>query len=233
MSAPARLEYLLAAAPRIHRIEALGALESRWRISAIVLAGPTRSPTPLALGARDRHRCVARAASPSTSRAAVSLARAPHHGAHRETGCKHERAQVSPPLRERSCGGYNVCPMDPTLPSTEITALLGRGTSFEGKLHFEGRVRIDGKFQGEIRSDDVLIVGEGAEIDAEIRVGTAIIKGGTLRGSVLAAQSIELYVPARVNGTLHSPEIFMDKGVQFSGTCTIAALDEVGAATDG
>jgi cytoskeletal protein CcmA (bactofilin family) len=120
--------------------------------------------------------------------------------------------------------------MDPTLPSTEITALLGRGTRFEGKLHFEGRVRIDGKFQGEIRSEDILIIGEGAEIDAEIRVGTAIIKGGTLRGTVRAAQSIELYVPAHVTGTLHSPEIFMDKGVQFSGSCTIAALDDAHAA---
>jgi len=37
------------------------------------------------------------------------------------------------------------------LPATEITALLGRGTRFEGKLFFEGRVRIDG-----VQSDLVL-----------------------------------------------------------------------------
>ena len=114
--------------------------------------------------------------------------------------------------------------MDPALPATEITALLGRGTRFEGKLHFEGRVRIDGAFRGEIRSPDVLIIGEGAEVEAEIEVGTVIVKGGVVQGNVRAAQSIELYVPAKVSGTLHSPEIFMDKGVQFSGTCTMAPL---------
>ena len=114
--------------------------------------------------------------------------------------------------------------MDPALPSTEITALLGRGTHFEGKLHFQGRVRIDGSFRGEIRSPDVLIIGEGADVDAEIEVGTVIINGGTVNGNVRAAQAIELYVPARVNGQLHSPEIFMDKGVQFSGTCIMAPL---------
>ncbi|HMJ13339.1 MAG TPA: polymer-forming cytoskeletal protein [Polyangiaceae bacterium] len=114
--------------------------------------------------------------------------------------------------------------MDAALPATEITALLGRGTHFEGKLFFEGRVRIDGSFKGEIRSADVLIIGEGAEIDAEIEVGTVIIKGGSVSGNVRAAQAIELYVPAKVTGSLHSPEIFMDKGVQFSGTCTMAAL---------
>ncbi|HMR05044.1 MAG TPA: polymer-forming cytoskeletal protein [Polyangiaceae bacterium] len=114
--------------------------------------------------------------------------------------------------------------MDPTLPATEITALLGHGTRFEGKLLFEGRVRIDGVFRGEIRSDDVLIIGEGADIEAEIEVGTVIIKGGSVTGNVRAKTAIELYVPAKVTGDLHSPEIFMDKGVQFSGNCTMAPL---------
>jgi cytoskeletal protein CcmA (bactofilin family) len=114
--------------------------------------------------------------------------------------------------------------MDPALPATEITALLGRGTHFEGKLHFEGRLRIDGSFRGQIKSPDVLVIGEGAEVVAEIDVATVIIKGGSVEANVRAAQSIELYVPARVSGSLHAPEIFMDKGVQFSGTCTMAPL---------
>jgi cytoskeletal protein CcmA (bactofilin family) len=116
--------------------------------------------------------------------------------------------------------------MEPVLPATEITALLGRGTRFEGKLHFEGRVRIDGTFRGQIRGSDVLIIGEGADIEAEIEVTNVIVKGGTLQGTVRAAQSIELHVPAKVTGTLYSPEIFMDKGVQFSGTCSVEPLRE-------
>jgi cytoskeletal protein CcmA (bactofilin family) len=119
--------------------------------------------------------------------------------------------------------------MPTTLPATEITALLGRGTHFEGKLHFEGRVRIDGSFKGEISSNDVLIIGDGAEVEAEIEAGVVIIKGGSVQGRVRAAEGIELYVPARVSGTLHAPEIFMDKGVQFSGNCTIAPLDQASA----
>jgi cytoskeletal protein CcmA (bactofilin family) len=42
---------------------------------------------------------------------------------------------------------------------------------------------------------------------------------------VRARRSIELYVPAKVTGTLHAPEVFMDKGVQFSGSCTMAPID--------
>src|SRR5687768_7505545 len=70
----------------------------------------------------------------------------------------------------RTVSGVDAGRMTATLPSTEITALLGRGTRFEGKLQFEGRVRIDGAFKGEIRSDDVLIIGDGAEVDADIEV---------------------------------------------------------------
>jgi cytoskeletal protein CcmA (bactofilin family) len=111
------------------------------------------------------------------------------------------------------------------LPATEITALLGQGTRFEGKLYFDGRVRIDGRFTGEISSPDVLVIGEGAEVEGEIDVASVIIKGGVVRANVRARESIELYVPAIVTGTLHAPEIFMDKGVQFSGSCTMAPVD--------
>jgi cytoskeletal protein CcmA (bactofilin family) len=115
--------------------------------------------------------------------------------------------------------------MDAPVPVTEITALLGRGTRFEGKLHFEGRLRIDGTFRGEILTSDVLVLGDGADVEAEIDVGMLIVKGGRLQGNVRAAQSIELYIPSKVTGSLTSPEIFMDKGVQFSGNCTIARVD--------
>jgi cytoskeletal protein CcmA (bactofilin family) len=111
------------------------------------------------------------------------------------------------------------------LPASEITALLGQGTRFEGKLHFEGRVRVDGHFKGEISSRDVLVIGEGADVEGEIDVASVIVKGGVVRANVRATHSIELYVPAIVSGSLHSPEIFMDKGVQFSGTCTMAPVE--------
>jgi cytoskeletal protein CcmA (bactofilin family) len=121
--------------------------------------------------------------------------------------------------------------MQAPFPDIELTALLGRGTRFEGKLHFEGRVRIDGTFRGEIRSEGTLIVGEGARVHADVYVGTLIVKGGMLAGLVQAVESIELHVPAQVTGHLTAPEIFMDKGVQFSGECTIVSKrDAAGSA---
>jgi cytoskeletal protein CcmA (bactofilin family) len=115
--------------------------------------------------------------------------------------------------------------MEQQLPSTEITALLGRGTQFEGKLHFEGRVRIDGLFRGEIRSDDTLVIGEGAEVHAEIDVATVIVRGGVVHGNIRARSAIEIHSPGKMVGNLHSPSLFIDRGVEFEGSCRMGPVD--------
>lgn len=101
----------------------------------------------------------------------------------------------------------------------EINALLGRGTEFTGKLTFEGKVRIDGKFSGEIFTDDMLIIGEGADVRAEIEVSTLIIKGGVVTGNVKATEMVEIHAPGRLYGNIVSPALFIDKGVIFEGNC--------------
>jgi cytoskeletal protein CcmA (bactofilin family) len=98
----------------------------------------------------------------------------------------------------------------------EINTLLGKGTTFEGKLTFEGTVRVDGKLKGEVFSDDVLIIGEGAYVEAEIDIGEVIIQG-TVVGNVRANRAIEIHAPGKVKGDLHTPSLQVDKGVVFEG----------------
>jgi cytoskeletal protein CcmA (bactofilin family) len=98
----------------------------------------------------------------------------------------------------------------------EITTLLGRGAQFEGKLTFEGTVRIDGRFKGEVFSEDVLVIGDGAQVEATIDVGEVIIQG-TVVGNIIAKRSIEIHAPGRVKGDLHTPSLQIDKGVIFEG----------------
>ena len=107
---------------------------------------------------------------------------------------------------------------------TEITALLGRGTRFEGKLHFEGRVRVDGQFKGEIKSDDTLVIGDGAEVNAEIECATVIVRGGVVHGNIRAKTAIEIHAPGKVVGNIHSPSVFIDRGVEFQGSCRMDAV---------
>ena len=111
----------------------------------------------------------------------------------------------------------------PQQPQGEINTLLGRGTSFEGKLTFEGTVRIDGRLLGEIFSDDILVIGEGADVKAKIDVGTLIVEGN-VEGNIRAGRLVELHAPARVRGNIETPQLFIDKGVIFEGNCKMENL---------
>jgi cytoskeletal protein CcmA (bactofilin family) len=105
----------------------------------------------------------------------------------------------------------------------EVHTLIGKGSEFDGKLTFEGQVRIDGKFNGQINTKDVLVIGEGARVMAEITAGTVIING-VVEGNIKAAQLIELHQPGRMKGNLETPALSIDRGVVFEGSCKMEAL---------
>jgi cytoskeletal protein CcmA (bactofilin family) len=99
--------------------------------------------------------------------------------------------------------------------TTEITTLLGRGAAFDGRLRFEGTVRIDGKFKGEV-SGDTLVIGEDARVEAKLDVGEVIIRG-TIVGDIKATRLIEIQASGRVKGDLTTPTLQIDKGAIFDG----------------
>ena len=109
--------------------------------------------------------------------------------------------------------------------SGDLNALLGRGSEFEGKLTFEGTVRIDGKFTGTIVTNDVLVIGEGAKVNAEISCGTVIVHG-EINGNVKAKTSVELHHPARMRGNVETPSLMVEKGVMFEGQTKMEGVEK-------
>ncbi len=108
----------------------------------------------------------------------------------------------------------DVAPPAPERP--ENGALLGRGTRFEGKLAFEGTVRIDGEFYGEIASEGHLVIGESALVDGTVKVGSAVVSG-RLKGSVVTTGALDLKAAARVYGELAVDTLVVERGALFEG----------------
>ena len=121
-------------------------------------------------------------------------------------------------------------PSSPVPASGDLNALLGRGSEFEGKLTFEGTVRIDGKFNGTIVTNDVLVVGEGAKVSAEITCGTVIVHGEIV-GNVKAKTSVELHQPAKMKGNIETPSLMIEKGVTFEGQCKMDGVERGSSST--
>lgn len=103
--------------------------------------------------------------------------------------------------------------------SSTISTLLGRDTEIEGTFTFNDTIRVDGRIKGKlISAKGTVIVGENAIIDADVKVGVAIVRG-KLNGRIEAQQRIEIYAPAQVIGDISAPTITIDAGVVFNGNC--------------
>lgn len=100
----------------------------------------------------------------------------------------------------------------------ENSGYIGKGMRFEGKLSFDGTVRIDGHFKGEINADGVIFVGEGALVEGNINVGGAVISGEVI-GMVTAQKRVELQAPAVMTGDIKTPTLLIGEGVIFEGNC--------------
>ena len=125
-------------------------------------------------------------------------------------GSHREQPEMADPRRDV------LPPAPPPATPQELNALLGRGSEFDGKLSFEGTVRIDGTFTGEISTTDTLVVGESAKIAAEIACGTLVVHGEIV-GNISAKTGVELHHPARVRGDIATPSLMIEKGVVFEG----------------
>ena len=110
------------------------------------------------------------------------------------------------------------------LDKSDIKAFLGPGSQFEGRLVFNEIVHLDGAFRGEVTSRDTLIVGDSADLEADITVGTLILSGH-FRGSIKAVDRVELRAPAQVEGTIETPVLTVEAGVVFNGTASMKAGD--------
>ena len=106
----------------------------------------------------------------------------------------------------------------------EIKAYMGEDTIFNGLLNFTGTVRIDGKFEGQVITEDTLIIGETGHLTAEISAGIVICMG-YVEGTVMASQKIEIHSTSKVVGNIKSPALHIELGGVFDGTCDMTGKE--------
>ena len=97
-----------------------------------------------------------------------------------------------------------------------IKAYLGSDALFKGALSFEGTVRIDGKFEGQVDTNDTLVIGETGDMKADINVGTLVCKG-KLNGAVVASKKIEMHPSSKITGNIQTPALSIELGAVLDG----------------
>jgi cytoskeletal protein CcmA (bactofilin family) len=99
-----------------------------------------------------------------------------------------------------------------------LNGFLDKGTFFKGEVHFDDLLRVDGKFEGTIKSESELVVGETAEIKGTVDVGSATING-FVDGLIKVKTRLELHAKAVVKGEIDAPVLIVQEGALFNGTC--------------
>ncbi len=100
----------------------------------------------------------------------------------------------------------------------EISAFLGKETSFEGKMTFQGMFRLEGRFEGEIFESGTLIVGETAVVKGKVGVHTIIISGH-VEGDLYAKGRVEIHSTGRFYGNVLTSSLIINEGGIFEGCC--------------
>ena len=98
----------------------------------------------------------------------------------------------------------------------KLDTIIGRGTRVEGTIKVEGATRIDGYVSGRLESNDIVTIGPGGEVKAEVKARTIIV-GGKVEGNLEASEKIELQSKAELLGDLISKSLLVEHGAIFHG----------------
>lgn len=104
--------------------------------------------------------------------------------------------------------------------NNNIQTIIGRHAQFKGELSFEGAVRIDGNFEGNIKSSNggTLIVSEVAVITGEVDVPNLVLHG-SINGNVRASESLKVSATGKLRGDLEYKMLSLSEGASINGRC--------------
>lgn len=106
------------------------------------------------------------------------------------------------------------------LSDDDFDTVLSPDIDFSGVINFEKSFLVRGRISGEISARGVLLIDEGAVVEADIVADRVIIRGSVV-GNVMASARLEITTSGKLEGNVNAPEIDFEIGCVFNGSCTM------------
>lgn len=97
----------------------------------------------------------------------------------------------------------------------KLEVIVGNDSVIKGEIVSKGTVRIDGRFEGNLSADSV-IIGEGAYLLGDI-TAKSLLAAGRITGNVHSTESVEIQPRGEVCGDIYTSRLTVAEGGVFEG----------------
>jgi len=98
--------------------------------------------------------------------------------------------------------------------------LVAEETIIVGDIKTQGNIRIEGKVDGAIRSQNKIVVGDSAHITGDIEALEAEVSGH-IDGAIHCSGTLYLKKTAYINGDILATKLIIENGAVFNGKCSM------------
>lgn len=103
----------------------------------------------------------------------------------------------------------------------EVGTIVGSSVHLTGAIKDSSDITIFGSIEGEINSDQKVIIEESAIVKGPINAGEVIVSGRVV-GTIIAKQKIELNPTGTIKGNIDTADLLIHSGAIFIGECKMS-----------
>jgi cytoskeletal protein CcmA (bactofilin family) len=104
----------------------------------------------------------------------------------------------------------------PGAPVEAVLSIVAAGMKITGDVDTSGVIKVDGEINGSITGARQVLLGRGGVVRGNV-VGGEVVIGGSVEGSVAAAERLELQSTASVKGDIDTRSIVVIEGARING----------------
>jgi len=114
---------------------------------------------------------------------------------------------------------------DPQRAREAALTIIAAGTRVTGEVATDGVVKVEGIVVGTVRGERQVLVANGGRVEGDVHTREAVV-GGSIKGSVYAADRVEIQATSVVEGDIVTQRILVQEGGEVNGTVRMTAPSE-------
>jgi cytoskeletal protein CcmA (bactofilin family) len=103
-----------------------------------------------------------------------------------------------------------------------VDTIIGVNVSIKGNLFNKGSIQVNGIVEGEVKSEENVIVGENAHIKGPV-IAKKVEVSGEIKGTVEALEKLEINPTGRIIGDINVRSLIIKEGAVFVGKSIMSA----------